>query len=78
MPDCAKDNFINGYVAVKAIVREIGRWPKSKKGFHTLPEFYKGQTVLIRKHAGQELRAFNDTLKLVNQDDVLAVLDDVT
>lgn len=61
----------------KGIVKEIGPWGKSKKGFALMPEFGKGATVLFNEHSGQKLTAdIGNSLRILESSEVLAVLTD--
>lgn len=56
------------------IVRAIGPWPKAKNGLAVLPDFKKGQRVLIPKHAGIEMeKEIGRNFRMVRYDQVLAV-----
>jgi co-chaperonin GroES (HSP10) len=58
----------------QAIVRAIGPWPQ-KNGKSVLPEFGLGARVVISAYSGQKLRrGIGENFKLVNTEDVLAVL----
>ncbi len=60
----------------KAIVVEIGPWPKTKQGYAVLPPFGIGATVLCSAYSGTKLtRNVSERLLLVRSDDVLAVLE---
>ena len=60
---------------LKARVLEIGKWPQTSNGLSRLPHFFKGSTVLVSEYSGTKLnRSIGTKLKLVKQDDVLAVL----
>lgn len=59
----------------KGIVRSIGPWPKLKNGMAVLPEYGIGARVIIGRHAGIEMeRRLGERLRMVNQKDVLAVI----
>jgi len=58
-----------------ARVISFGTWKKNSRGFHLLPEFAPGSTVIVSNYGGEKLTyAGNQKLKLVKIDAVLAVL----
>jgi co-chaperonin GroES (HSP10) len=58
----------------QAVVRAIGPWPQ-KNGKCVLPEFGIGARVVVSAYSGQKLRrGIGENFKLVNTEDVLAVL----
>ena len=74
LPDGAFDKQSCGKSA-KGIVREIGEWPKLKNGLSVLPEFKRGDKVLISDYSGTTLQKdFGDRMKIVRIQDVLAVI----
>lgn len=59
----------------QGIVEAIGPWPALKNGLRLLPPFQVGARVIVGHHAGQQLsRHINERLRLVNYEDVLAVM----
>lgn len=56
------------------IVRACGPWPKTKNGLLRMPEFGLGQKVVFNPFTGTELTGRGHRLRMVRQDDVLAVL----
>lgn len=77
IPETANDS---GSVFIKrsprrGIVQEIGPWRKTKDGKAILPDFHKGDTVLLNDYVGTKLtHDVRDNLRLVKVDDVLGVL----
>lgn len=62
-------------LARKGIVQSIGPWKKTKDGKAILPDFRKGQTILLNDYVGQKLtHDVEDNLRLIKYDDVLGVL----
>ena len=81
IPDTANDGKATHddmYVrrsARKGIVQAIGPWRTTKDGKAILPDFKKGQTVLLNDYVGQKLtHDVQDHLRLVKYDDVLGIL----
>ena len=81
IPDTANDGKATRedmYVrrsARKGIVQAIGPWRMTKDGKAILPDFRKGQTVLLNDYVGQKLtHDVRDHLRLVKYDDVLGIL----
>lgn len=58
----------------KGKVVRLGRWPQKPNGKAVLPEFSPGDTVLVSRYSGQRLKHLDDKFRLVQLDDVLAVL----
>jgi len=72
LPD--KRNPEEPVFARKAIVREIGPWPKTKNGMGVIPPFGRGATVLVNEYKGQKLTNFSEQLRLISTDDIVALL----
>lgn len=63
--------------AETAIVRGIGPWPKLSNGMALMPEFGVGARVLVSPYRGVQMsRDVNERYRMVENDDVLAVLND--
>ena len=59
------------------VVEAIGPWPKLANGMIQPPPFPPGATVLVREGTGTKLhRNIDEKLKLVQTEDVLAVLNE--
>lgn len=59
----------------KAIVQEIGPWRTTKDGKAILPDFRKGDTVVLNDYIGNRLtHDVRDHLRIVKVDDILGVL----
>lgn len=59
----------------KGIVQEIGPWKKTKTGLAILPDFKRGDTVVLNPYVGKQLtQGVDDHLRLVSVDDVIGVL----
>ena len=59
------------------VVKAIGPWPKLANGMMLMPEFGVGARVVIGRGAGLDLqRGIGESLKMVRNDQVLAVLTD--
>jgi co-chaperonin GroES (HSP10) len=59
----------------KAIVQAIGPWRTTRNGKAILPDFRKGDTVVLNDYIGNRLtHDVKDHLRLVKVDDVLGVL----
>jgi co-chaperonin GroES (HSP10) len=57
------------------VVREVGPWPKTKSGLMRMPEYGRGAQVVIKHHAGQEMRrGIGQNYRMVQQAEVLAVI----
>lgn len=56
------------------IVRSIGAWPKLPCGLALLPEFRVGQRVYFNPFRGKSLRSNGRMMRLIRQEDVLAVV----
>ena len=62
----------------QGIVVAIGPWRRSPNGYGILPDFGVGARVVIGAYSGQQLRrGIGERLKLVNCDDVLAVIQEI-
>lgn len=60
---------------VQGKVLAIGPWKRLKNGLAAPPPFPPGATVLMRDGSGQKLSyGVDDKLRLVNADDILALL----
>jgi co-chaperonin GroES (HSP10) len=59
---------------IKATVLAIGPWPKTRTGLARMPEFGLGSCVLIGPNAGLDLHGLGQRLKMVRNEQVLAVL----
>ncbi len=59
----------------KAEVIATGIWKTTKQGYHVLPDFMPGQTVIVSHYVGSKLtRNLGENLRLCRVDDILAVL----
>lgn len=67
IPERSRENKIG-------VVKEIGAWRRTRKGLALIPEVRKGDRVLFNQHRGRQLNDQHYRLKLLHQDDVLAVL----
>lgn len=57
------------------VVREIGPWPKAKNGLAMLPEFQRGQKVVIGRHAGIEMeRGVGQNYRMIRYDQILGII----
>jgi co-chaperonin GroES (HSP10) len=57
-------------------VVSVGPWPKTKKGLAVLPEFHKGNLVLVGAYSGVEMsKNVGDKFRMVRWDQVIAVLE---
>ena len=81
LPDIAHDatpTHENMYVRKKhrkGIVQEIGPWKKTKTGHAILPDFKRGDTVVLNPYVGQKLtHGVDDHLRLVSVDDIIGVV----
>jgi co-chaperonin GroES (HSP10) len=59
---------------VVGTVREIGAWPKTKRGLLAMPEFGVGAKVILPHGAGIHMRCFQERFRMVYQHEVLAVI----
>ncbi len=69
IPDSAKEK------PTEAIVVALGTGKTDDKGNKTAFEVKKGDRVLISKYGGTEIKLEGKEYKLLNSDDILAVLD---
>jgi co-chaperonin GroES (HSP10) len=56
------------------VVKAIGAWPKTRKGFLRMPEYGVGSKVLFNPWKGMTMVNGTGRLQMLSQDDVLAVL----
>jgi co-chaperonin GroES (HSP10) len=56
------------------IVKAIGAWPKTRKGMLRMPEYGLGAKVLFNPWRGVEMVNGVGRLRMISQDDVLAVI----
>lgn len=57
------------------VVKAIGAWPKTRKGLLRMPEYGVGAKVLFNPWRGTQMeRGVSERLRLLRQEDVLAVL----
>lgn len=56
------------------IVKAIGPWPRLRNGMAKLPEFGRGARVVFNPFRGQGYRVDNRPMRMMQLDDVLAVL----
>jgi co-chaperonin GroES (HSP10) len=59
---------------VVGTVRDIGAWPKTKRGLLAMPEFGVGAKVVLPHGAGIHMRCFQERFRMVYQHEVLAVI----
>lgn len=76
-PDFVQEGHRNPEKPAKnhiGIVRNIGQWPRLPNGMLNLPEFGIGAKVVFNPFRGQQLRLGNKSMRMVQVEDVLAVL----
>ena len=56
------------------VVKAIGAWPKTRKGLLKMPEYGVGNRVVFNPWRGLEMRNGSGRLRMISQEDVLAVL----
>lgn len=61
-------------LGLTGVVRAIGAWPKTEAGLARMPEFGLNAKVIIGPNAGLDLHGLGRKLKIVNQDQILALL----
>ena len=76
-PEAVQESHRNPQKPAKpsiGIVRACGPWPKTRKGLLLMPEFGVGSKVAFNPWHGTDMQRNGQRLKLVAQDDVLAVI----
>lgn len=76
IPETSRDGAPDEKKSVlKGIVRAMGPWKKTKKGFGILPDFGIGAKVVVSPYRGTQVGKYvAERYRLVKSDDILAVL----
>lgn len=53
-----------------------GGWPKTRSGLFRMPEFSVGMKVVVSPNRGLDMQRLGNRLRMVSQDDILAVVQD--
>lgn len=77
-PEFIQDHHSNPEKPAKnhiGVVRAVGPWPKTRKGLLRMPEFGIGARVVFNPFRGTPMqRTVGERLRMVRQEDVMAVL----
>lgn len=74
VPDPGASAFeLNPTSGKYARVREVGPWPMINGRAH-LPQFKRGDLVVVPTRAPKEIRGITERLKILDYDEVLAVI----